>query len=148
MSSSVFTQETLALPIIRNPFPVEQTPVKQGPTILDSIRDGVKKLAPVGRAIVETGRWLGRHKIGVSYAIGAVAAGVAIYNAIDGYSDLQFYDTVTQAANTAFGVESEVAVPVVRESATENLMVGGAAATLWLGSTLVGMTLQSDKAGL
>ncbi len=156
MTSDAFTQKTLEVPFLRHPFPVESAPTQESP-IADKVRAGLKLAriglrkavsvgTAVGSAVAEVGRWVGRHKVGVSYAVGAIAAGVAIFNAVEGFDSLHYYDTFTTAANTLLDLEGTTA-PVLPESSDAHFVNGGIAAGVCLGSTLVGMTLGAEGKG-
>lgn len=116
-------------------FSVTEVPGLQGPTILGKIRTGLQKLAPVGHALAETGRWFNRHKIGVARAIGTVTACAAVVSTARTTGDLGLYATIHEAGKTFIDLDTPA----------EGLLAGGAAGALSVMSALAAITMNNFR---
>lgn len=137
--------------IIRPPVPVEVPAEIRTSTAAQAVTAAAQELVHGGRILAESaknaaaslGRWVVRHRIGVSYAVSGVAFATTLYNAAKGAVDSDYYNTVTDTINAFMGVES-VARPA-RDSASENIAVGGIAGVLSATSLVTGFAFRDDK---
>ncbi len=108
-------------------------------TWLARARQGLHKLVPASEI---AGKWAVKHRVGLSYALGAAAAGVTAYNAAKGIGGLDVYGNFNEVAQTWLGMDPE---PAGDPSASKHMAIASIAGTTSMISTCAALTMRHFK---
>lgn len=146
--------------VLETPAPLSVTIRPPVPVVVEEVRTSVTAQAiietaheltvgskmvidSIKNAAIATGRWLGRHRVGVSYAASGALGLFAACHVAKGIYDADFYNTMSDSVNIALGVD--VPERPKRDVSTDNISAGGISGFLSMTAGVFGLMLRDDK---